>query len=140
MGIVSKIAPFLSGFWIKFGIIIAIIVGLIAFGGKMGYDMRDRAALKQQQKIEQQAITDANNYKKQITDLLVKQHGLSSQLDQALQENQNVVTKTITQTIIKEVHDHPSDYQCAIPSSGMQLISSQAQQLNNLRAGSDSKH
>lgn len=140
MGILSKIVPFLSSFWIKFGIILVIIAGLIAFGGKMGYDMRDRAALKQQQKIEQQAIIDANNYKKQISDLLIKQHGLSSQLDQALQENQNVVTKTITQTIIKEVHDHPSDYQCTIPASGMQLISSQAQQLNNLRAGSGSKH
>ena len=140
MKIPTGITSFFSAFWIKFGFILAIIIGLILLGGKLGYDMRDRSALKQQQKTEQQAITDANNYKKQIADLLTKQHSLSSQLDQALQENQNVVTKTITQTIIKEVHDHPSDYQCTIPSSGMQIISNQAQQLNAFRAGSNSKH
>lgn len=140
MKIPTGITSFFSTFWIKFGFILAIIIGLILLGGKLGYDMRDRTALKQQQKIEQQAITDANNYKKQIADLLTKQHSLSSQLDQVLQENQNVVTKTITQTIIKEVHDHPSDYQCTIPRSGMQIIANQAQQLNNLRAGSNSKH
>ena len=140
MKIPTGITSFFSTFWIKFGFILAIIIGLILLGGKLGYDMRDRSALKQQQKTEQQAITDANNYKKQIADLLTKQHSLSSQLDQALQENQNVVTKTITQTIIKEVHDHPGDYQCTIPRSGMQIIANQAQQLNNLRAGSNSKH
>lgn len=140
MKIPTGITSFFSTFWIKFGFILAVIVGLILLGGKLGYDMRDRTALKQQQKTEQQAITDANNYKKQIADLLTKQHSLSSQLDQALQENQNVVTKTITQTIIKEVHDHPSDYQCTIPSSGMQIIANQAQQLNNLRAGSNQQH
>lgn len=140
MKIPTGITSFFSTFWIKFGFILAIIIGLILLGGKLGYDMRDRTALKQQQKIEQQTITDANNYKKQIADLLTKQHSLSSQLDQALQENQNVVTKTITQTIIKEVHDHPSDYQCTIPRSGMQIIANQAQQLNNLRAGSNQQH
>lgn len=140
MKIPTGITSFFSTFWIKFGFILAIIIGLILLGGKLGYDMRDRSALKQQQKTEQQAITDANNYKKQIADLLTKQHSLSSQLDQALQENQNVVTKTITQTIIKEVHDHPSDYQCTIPASGMHIISDQATTLNNLRSGSSQNH
>lgn len=130
---IGGITSFFSTFWVKFGFILAIIVGLILLGGRLGYDIRDRSALKQQQKIAQQAVTDANDYKKQITDLLIKQHSLSSQLDDALTQNANVVTKTITRTIIKEVHDHPTEYQCTVPATGMSILSKQAQELNSIR-------
>lgn len=140
MKIPTGITSFFSAFWLKMSFILVVIAALILLGGKVGYDMRDRTALQQQQKIEQQAVTDVNNYKKQIADLLTKQHDLSSQLEQALQVSQNVVTKTITQTIVKEVHDHPNDYQCTIPASGMHIVADQAQQLNSLRSGSSKNH
>lgn len=140
MGILSKATTFFSSFWIKVGLILAIIAGLILLGGKLGYDMRDRAALKEQQKIEQQTIIDANNYKVQIQQLLTKQHDLSSKLDQALTQNANVVTKYVTKTIIKEIHDHPADYQCTVPASGMSIIANQATELNNNRPGLEKNH
>lgn len=130
---IGGITSFFSTFWVKFGFILAIIVALILLGGKLGYDMRDRSALRQQQKIEQQAVRDANNYKNQITELLTKQHSLSVQLDDALAQSANVVTKTITRTIIKEVHDHPTEYQCTVPAAGMSILSKQAQELNSIR-------
>lgn len=133
MGILSKVVPFLSGFWVKFGIIVAIMVGLTAFGGRMGYDMRDRIALKAEQKAAQQTAIDIQNYKNQIQQLLTTQHGLSSQLEQALIQSSNVVTKTVTQTIIKEVHDHPTEYTCSVPASGMSILANQATTLNNIR-------
>lgn len=133
MKLPTNILTFFSGFWVKFGLVMAIIIALLAGGYKVGYMVRDRAALQEQQKTAQQTIKDVNKYKKQIEDLLAKQHDLSSQLDQALLQNQKVVTKYVDRTIVKEIHDHPSDYQCPIPASGMSIIAHQATELNNLR-------
>lgn len=135
-----NIASFFSTFWVKFALIIAIIIGLFSAGYKIGYDLRDRSALQEQQKITQQAVIDANKYKQQIQELLTKQHGLSTQLDQALEQNQKVVTKYVDKTIVKEIHDHPNDYQCTIPAAGMRILSNQAAELNHLRSGPDQNH
>jgi len=134
------IASFFSTFWVKFALILAIIAGLLFGGYKVGYMVRDRTALQEQQKIAQKAVVDANNYKKQIQDLLTKQHGLSSELDQALTENQKVVTQYVTKTLIKTIHDSPDDYKCPVPASGMSVLANQATELNNIRRGSSKVH
>lgn len=140
MKIPTGITSFFSTFWIKFAFIAIIIIGLLFGGYKVGYGVRDRAALKEQQKTAQQIVIDANKYKQEIQDLLTKQHDLSSQLDKALAQNANVVTKYVTQTIVKEIHDHPSDYQCTVPATGMRILSNQATELNDIRAGSSKVH
>jgi len=140
MKIPTGITSFFSTFWIKFAFILAIIVGLIGLGYKFGYDIRDRAALQAQQQAQKQEKKDIAEYQKQIDELLTKQHDLSSQLDQALTQNANVVIKYVTQTITKIVHDNPDQYKCTVPAAGMHGLADEANQLNNIRAGSSQKH
>lgn len=77
---------------------------------------------------DDKATYDANlnTWKSKEADLLVQYNNL-------LAQNQQVITKVVTHTVVKEVDENPKEYQCVVPSAGMNAIFEQAIQLNSVR-------
>lgn len=134
-GVGSAASGFLGGFWVKFAFIAIVVIGIGSFGAYIGYHIRDASANKEAAAVVSEKLVAAQEYNTAIKILQDKQHDLKSKLNEALAKNSDVVTKYITRTIVKEIHDRPKEYQCKIPPTGINALQSQAKELNQIRFG-----
>lgn len=76
-----------------------------------------------------QIQSDKQTYDANLNTWKAKEADIANQYNELLGQTPTVVTRTV----IKEVHDHPAQYQCVIPASGWKAIFDQASQLNGIR-------
>lgn len=132
-GIFGSIAGFFGGFWLRAILLIAFLVGLMSFGGYMGYQYRSIEANKEALDVAKQTLVEQQHYIDAIRALQDTQKVLQEELNAALMQNQEVVTKYVTRVVVKEIHDHPTEYACPVPESGWTILRNQATELNNIR-------
>lgn len=134
-GIIGTVSDFAGGFWLKFGLVVAIIAAIGGGGFYLGYQVRSAAANKALANQAAAELRQEQNYIKQIKDLQDTQRALTIELNAALAKNQEVITKYVTRTVTKEIHDHPADYACVVPLTGWAIMKDQAKDLNAIRFG-----
>lgn len=123
--------------WVKYlGILLlllAIVGGIFKVGDSYGYNRRDVVA--KQELIDKQKA-NADLIQKQRDDNASLQAQLSKtsgQLQTALNTHVDPVVQYVTRTVTKEI-EKPVYLSCAVPASGVSVLTDTTRQLNQLRS------
>lgn len=138
-GILSTVTGVNPKLWLYL-VYLLILIGIFASGLWVGLHHSNTKLSDQIIKLNGQistyqatAAADKAEYDANLKSWIEKEQFVEAEYANEVLKNQQVVTRTVTQTVVKEVHDHAPAYACPIPASGSQVLTDQANELNAIR-------